>query len=490
MSIQKKTNQKRLLDALDHVDERYVAELVQGLKLPKEETKVITGKKSFARAIRSAVAVAACALLLGAAIPVASMLIGRIAYSNPSGNPSGNVGETTADAIETTAEVIETTAEIIETQAPETEPIVNLSNPMISYGWSPYNITSREADDIITSYLAKDTDPNKMAYTYSVTCYAKYSSGAKPPVYAVMINSDRWNYEPNDRVEKVFYNPENPNLHIDFIFPTDQPLLIYRADNFYTLNEAMAQGILTHIQLIQIRWGDREGGGFDSFVYPIWLSHNELVEIISSNPDTTGSWEFRCYGNFDGVYVIFADKKYKVWEPKETIETVNGITFVYPNENKLQVCANGTFYSLSEAFEKNILSAEQLAEVHHIYTMEKQIKTEFLAQYGHEFPDMVADDKEIFVKFEKIAGDVYVAVIASKCYDNTKSPQETVNGVTFTWVQQYDIHVYFHGEFMTLSEAFNRGLLTTEQIIEIHASYTRSFGEMYGHLINTPTPAN
>ena len=481
MSLPNKTNQKKLLDALDHVDERYVAELVQSLKLPKEETKVITGKKSFAKSIRYAVAVAACALLLGAAIPVTSMLIGKIAYSNPASKPTGNVGETTA-------EVIETNAEVIETQAPETEPIVSLSNPMISYGWSPCSISDHEARDIITSYLAKDSDPNKLAYTYSVTCYAKYSSGTKAPVYAVMINSDRWNYEPHDRIEKVYYNPDNPNLHIDFIFPSNQPLLIYRADYFYTLNGAMKQGILSLTQLMHIRWGDREGGSFDSFVYPIWLSHNELVEIISSNPDTTGSWEFRCYGNYNGVYVIFADKKYKVWEPKETIETVNGITFVYPNENKLQVCANGTFYSLSEAFAKKILSAEQLAEVYKVYTMEKQIKTEFLAKYGHEFPDMVADDKEVIVKFEKISGDVYVAVIASKCYDNTKSHSETVNGITFTWVQQYDIHVYFHGEFLTLTEAYQRGLLTAEQLIEIHASYTKSFGEMFKDLLNTPEP--
>ena len=221
-------------------------------------------------------------------------------------------------------------------------------------------------------------------------------------------------------------------------------------------------------------------GGFSSFVYPIWLSHSELVEIVYSNPDTNGGWSYRCYGNFDGVYVIFADKKFKTWEPKTTVDVVNGLTFIYPNENKLQVCAGGTFYSLNEAFEKKIISEAELNEVYHVYTMESQIKNEFLAKYGHEFPDMVAEDKEVIVKFEKISGDVYVAVIASKCFDNTKSRSETVNGITFTWEQQYDIHVYFHGEFLTLSEAYQRGLLTAEQLIEVHSSYTRSFGEMYG----------
>ncbi len=473
MSLERKMNNKQLLDALDHIDDRFVAELVTSIKPPETAEGGTMQKKNIIRSIKYAALLAACAVLMGAAIPLASAILGRISLGTgtQSGNPAGSVADGTSALAET---------EPPATESFETEPAPNPDKLMVEYGWSSKAITNDEADEIIAAYLKKDSDPNKFAYTYSVTCYAKYGSAGKKPVYAVMINSDRWNYEPNDRVEKVFYKPSDPNLHIDFIFPSDQPLLIYTEGKFYTLNEAMQQSILTHIQLMLIRWGDRKGGGFSSFVYPIWLSHSELVEIVYSNPDTTGGWSYRCYGNFDGVYVIFADKKFKVWEPKLTTDIVNGITFVYPNENKLKVCAGGTFYSLSEAFEKNILSAAELAEVHKVYTMESQIEKEFLAKFGHEFPDMVAEDKEVIVKFEKISGDVYVAVIASQCFDNTKSRSETVNGITFTWEQQYDIHVYFHGEFLTLSEAYQRGLLTTEQLIEVHSSYTRSFGEMYG----------
>ncbi len=476
MSLQRKMNNKQLLDALDHVDDRFVAELVTSLRPPEAVTDEPIRKKNVLRSIKYAALLAACAVLMGAAIPLASAILGRISLGTgtQSGDPAGVVGEGTSTLEET---------EPPATESLETELAPTHNKLMAQYGWSPKEITQDEADEIIAAYLKNDSDPNKFAYTYSVTCYAKYGN---KPVYAVMINSDRWNYEPNDRVEKVFYKPSDPNLHIDFIFPSDQPLWIYADGEFYTLNEAMQQSVLSFTQLMLIRWGDRKGGGFSSFVYPIWLSHNDLVEIVYSNPDTTGGWTFRCYGNFDGVYVIFADKKFKVWEPKTTVDIVNGLTFVYPNENKLQVCANGTFYSLNEAFEKNILSEAELNEVYHIYTMESQIKNEFLAKYGHEFPDMVAEDKEVIVKFEKISGDVYVAVIASQCFDNTKSRSETVNGITFTWEQQYDIHVYYHGEFLTLSEAYQRGLLTAEQLIEVHSSYTSSFGEMYGN----PTVSN
>lgn len=470
MSLQRKMNNKQLLDALDHVDDRFVAELVTSLRPPETAEGGTMQKKNIIRSIKYAALLAACAVLMGAAIPLASSLIGRasLGTGTPGGNPAGSVSEGTSALEET---------EPPATESLETEPAPTHDKLMAEYGWSPKEITEEEADKIIADYLKKDSDPNKFDHTYSVTCYAKYGN---KPVYAVMINSDRWTYEPNDRVEKVFYKPSNPNLHIDFIFPSDQPLWIYAEGEFYTLNEAMQQSVLSFTQLMLIRWGDRKGGGFSSFVYPIWLSHSELVEIVYSNPDTNGGWSYRCYGNFDGVYVIFADKKFKTWEPKTTVDVVNGLTFIYPNENKLQVCAGGTFYSLNEAFEKKIISEAELNEVYHVYTMESQIKNEFLAKYGHEFPDMVAEDKEVIVKFEKISGDVYVAVIASKCFDNTKSRSETVNGITFTWEQQYDIHVYYHGEFLTLSEAYQRGLLTAEQLIEVHSSYTRSFGEMYG----------
>lgn len=469
MSLKRQMNNSQLLDALDCVDERYVAELVTSMKLPKDKTANPNAKQNWFRSFKYAAAVAACALLLSAIIPIMGMIVGRVEIGSSATNPAGTP----------TAENLETEAP--ETEAPETEQIIQSNDLMIKYGWSPKSITNAEADEIIEAYLANDTDPNKLAYTYSVTCYSKYSTNSSAPIYAVMINSDRWTYKQEERVEKVYYSTAlHDNLHFDFIFPTEQPLLIYTAGKFYTLNEAMEQSVIDKTQLLKIRWPDRNGGGFLRFVYPIYLSADELYQIANSNPDTNGRWSFRCYGKFDCKYVIFADKSYKVYEPKMTADVVCGLTFIYPNENKLQVCANGTFYSLGDAYAKNILSEAEIREVYNIYTMESKIESEFLAKYGHEFPDMVAEDKGIFVKFEGIYDDVYVAVIASTSWDNTKSPSETVGGITFTWDQWYDIHVYYHGDFLTLTEAFNRGLLTTAQLEEVYESYVTSFTAMFG----------
>ena len=466
MSLKRQMNNSQLLDALDCVDERYVAELVTTMKLPEDKTADPNAKKNWFRSFKYAAAVAACALLLSAIIPVVGMIVGRVAVGAPGTNPAGNPA----------SENIETEAP--ETEPPETQQTIMPNDLMVEYGWSPKTITNAEADEIIEAYLATDTDPNKLAYSYSVTCYAKYGND---PVYAVMINSDRWTYKQEERVERIFYKPDNQNSHIDFIFPSEQPLWIYVNGEFYTLNEAMQKSILSFTQLMNIRWPDRKGGGFSSFVYPIWLSHDELVEIVHSNPESySGGWKFRCYGSFNGVYAVIADKKFMEYEPKTTVEIVGTYTFVYPNENKIQICANGNFYSLSDAYKASIITDANLAEIYEIYTMSSKIKEQFYALYGDKFADVPNKYERISVMFHGIYDDVYVASIASDCCSIVKSPSETVNGITFTWMQQYDLNVYCDGKFYTLTEAFENGLLTNEQLLEVHEKYNTAFDEMFG----------
>lgn len=73
MNIQTESNNKRLLEALDHVDIKYVAELVDGLRLPKPEDGR-KGIRTFRHAKQLAL-IAACALLLGAAIPTVQYVL-------------------------------------------------------------------------------------------------------------------------------------------------------------------------------------------------------------------------------------------------------------------------------------------------------------------------------------------------------------------------------------------------------------------------------
>ena len=82
-------NNKKLLEALDYVDVKYVEELVECMKLPKESASAEASKRSLRLSVKYAALIAACALLLGMAIPVAGNLIMNITSGTASsGEPN------------------------------------------------------------------------------------------------------------------------------------------------------------------------------------------------------------------------------------------------------------------------------------------------------------------------------------------------------------------------------------------------------------------
>lgn len=70
------------------------------------------------------------------------------------------------------------------------------------------------------------------------------------------------------------------------------------------------------------------------------------------------------YGDFDDVFVFFT-RNYG--STVVTYDHVNGLKFVYGSTSKLTVCTQDGWFSLGEAFEKGILSAEQLQKVYDNY---------------------------------------------------------------------------------------------------------------------------
>lgn len=109
MSLERKMNNKQLLDALDHIDDRFVAELVTSIKPPETAEGGTMQKKNIIRSIKYAALLAACAVLMGAAIPLASSLIGRISLGTgtQSGNPAGSSGEYAPLNSESNSEAVE-----------------------------------------------------------------------------------------------------------------------------------------------------------------------------------------------------------------------------------------------------------------------------------------------------------------------------------------------------------------------------------------------
>ena len=74
----------------------------------------------------------------------------------------------------------------------------------------------------------------------------------------------------------------------------------------------------------------------------------------------------RCYGAFDGVYVIFEDG---VWDTTcaVTSEVIAGVKFVYADALHMTVYCDGAFYTLAEAYDNGVLSYDNLLATQQIY---------------------------------------------------------------------------------------------------------------------------
>ena len=80
----------RPLEMLDYLDEAYVAEVVDNLDMKNEPGKPLPKKVVVLRSIRTAAVLVACAVLLGAAVPLVGRLVGMLPDIL---NPAGTVGE-------------------------------------------------------------------------------------------------------------------------------------------------------------------------------------------------------------------------------------------------------------------------------------------------------------------------------------------------------------------------------------------------------------
>lgn len=91
-----------------------------------------------------------------------------------------------------------------------------------------------------------------------------------------------------------------------------------------------------------------------------------------SYPVTDDEISLRCYGSFDGVYVLFVDVAGWASTTEIKQEVVANVKFVYSNGQTLTVYADGAFYSLSDAYKNRILSRQDLIAVQRNYKSDHQ----------------------------------------------------------------------------------------------------------------------
>lgn len=172
---------------------------------------------------------------------------------------------------------------------------------------------------------------------------------------------------------------------VDFHFHIGITFDVYRKGAFYTLQEAFDSGLLTHEDLLTVRRNHRAEYEYlyEEFDKPdikdkttIFLDEAIEREIIAAVIAAHSDYKYplheeyfslRCFGAFDGVYVLFVDCTQWGYTADVTQIIVDGVEFVYGSGQRLEVYKDGEFYSLTEAFENGILSHDDLLTVQSNY---------------------------------------------------------------------------------------------------------------------------
>ncbi len=169
-----------------------------------------------------------------------------------------------------------------------------------------------------------------------------------------------------------------------FIFNRSTSMYVYESGVFTELSEAYNSGAVTKNELAAIH--ERHLAYYNYFLEgykeepipdklkiidstkpsPIELTLDEKREIvweyIESEYDLDYSYGVRCYGKFENLYAVMIDGPYD-YSTEMRDENVAGYIFTFTSGQKMVIYCEGNFYSLLEAYERGIITKENVAAI-------------------------------------------------------------------------------------------------------------------------------
>ena len=74
------------------------------------------------------------------------------------------------------------------------------------------------------------------------------------------------------------------------------------------------------------------------------------------------------YGRYNGGYVVYITSNYYVYEKKDTIITIDNYIFTYQDENQLLFIKYNDVFTLSDAFNEEKLTSQDISDIYQKYT--------------------------------------------------------------------------------------------------------------------------
>ena len=196
-----------------------------------------------------------------------------------------------------------------------------------------------------------------------------------------------------------------------------------------------------------------------------------------------------CYGIFDG-YVVLDFEGGPIYQPREDI--VAGIVFYIGNGKDLWVWKDGEIVSLLQAYKEGKLNAEQIEAVHkarnngNIQTDEAgNLTMDFMyhivedyANFQYRTATVKEDGQQIsYYQVPRVFGLYNECVVVGSVHGwslcDVVEYDAVIGNVKFHFVGSSDsrISVWKAGEFYSLREAFDQGLITNRDLRAIKKIY-------------------
>ena len=208
-----------------------------------------------------------------------------------------------------------------------------------------------------------------------------------------------------------------------------------------------------------------------------------------------------CYGVFDNAYCVILTRPGVDSMTVITEVTVGEYTFMFSSSNTMSVYCEGNFYSLTKAYENGILDDSEIEELYNYYTEIKWGKPDkdpvvTPCPWENEslpIPSEIKLDIQI-ARLKEVHGENYEAkgyipeqvwVVCYGIFDNTYCimtwepgvgyvGDETiveVGGYSFRFAVRNTIKVYCEGEFYSLNEVYENGILDDTELAELYTYY-------------------
>ncbi len=269
---------------------------------------------------------------------------------------------------------------------------------------------------------------------------------------------------------------------LDFSYSDGYEILVYNNGEITTLSDAYNKKIISQetLQRIHKEYHNKtdEQDLYTKACETYWKQFIKPLREDSSIEDVK---MYRYLGTYGDSYVaIILDRKNSIF-PKNIIDCIIGeLDFSYSEGYEILVYNNGEITTLSDAYNKKIISQETLQKIckeYHNKKDEQDLYTKACETYWKQFIKPLREDSSIedvkMCRYLGTYGDSYVAIILDRknCIFLEWIIECIIGGLDFSYSDGYGILVYNNGEITTLSDAYNKKIISQETLQRIHKVY-------------------